>query len=164
PRCEGGGVPGHGRRRGGARARPRQPPRCTRLLHHNGRDAAGDPARGRAGRVLVPGRLLDRAARAASGRDRRRWAPHRGTPPRPTEARARALLSASDVAGLGGDMERSRRFAEEALSLYRAFGGRRGSADALIRIGGWFEQQGELERAEPLIEEARAVYREVDDQ
>src|SRR5262249_59181136 len=79
--------------------------------------------------------------------------------------RARALVSAADVAAqLGGDVHRSRRFAQEALDLYRDLGDRRGVADSLIRIGGTFEDVGELEHALPFVEEARALYRQVDDQ
>ncbi len=83
---------------------------------------------------------------------------------RPTKARARALLSASDVVGLGGDLGRSGQFAEEALDFYRELGDKRGTADALMRMGGRFEEQIELERAQPFLEEARALYLEVDDQ
>ena len=57
--AEGGRVPGHRRDRGHARARSRQPPRGARLADRRRRDAASPPADGRAGRVLVPGRLLD---------------------------------------------------------------------------------------------------------
>jgi hypothetical protein len=83
---------------------------------------------------------------------------------RPSEARARALLSASDVVALGGDHEQALRFVEEALALYRERGDRRGVADALIRIAGEVEDMDDLVRARPFLEEARALYREVDDQ
>jgi predicted ATPase/class 3 adenylate cyclase len=81
-----------------------------------------------------------------------------------SESRARALLSASDVVSLGGDLEESARFAEEALAFYRQSGDRRGVGDALIRIGATFEQRGDLAGAQPFFEEARALYREVGDQ
>ncbi len=83
---------------------------------------------------------------------------------RPSAARARALLSASDVVSLEGDHEQARQFAEEALAFYREQGDRRGVADALLRVAATFEHQGQLARAEPLLEEARALYREVGDQ
>ena len=82
----------------------------------------------------------------------------------PTAVRARALLSASDVVALGGDLEQSRRFAEEALAFYRQGGDRRGVADSLIRIGAHFRESGDRARALPFLEEARTLYREVDDQ
>jgi predicted ATPase/class 3 adenylate cyclase len=83
---------------------------------------------------------------------------------RPSEARARALLSAADVVSLGGDLEQAARFGQEALAFYRQRGDRRGTADALMRVGSEFEKQGDLVRAQPFFEEARALYSEVGDQ
>lgn len=83
---------------------------------------------------------------------------------RPSEARARALLSACDVAALGGDHAQALRVAEEALAYYGERGDRRGVADALIRIAGEVEDMDDLPRARPLLEEACALYHEVDDQ
>lgn len=83
---------------------------------------------------------------------------------RPSAARARALLSACDLVGLGGDREQSERFVKEALAFYRELGDRRGIADALSRIGVDFQEQGDFLEARPFFEEARMLYREVDDQ
>ncbi len=81
----------------------------------------------------------------------------------PTAARARALLSAADVVGLGGDAELEGHFAEEALAFYRDSGDRRGIADALTRISAGLREDGDALGALPFVEEARALYREVDD-
>ncbi len=83
---------------------------------------------------------------------------------RPSEVRARALLSASDLVSLDGNREQSGHFAEEALAFYREHGDLRGVADALTRVGGTLAERGDAAGAISILEEARGLYREVDDQ
>ena len=84
--------------------------------------------------------------------------------PRPTAARARALLSTSDVVALDGDLARARGLAEESLALHRKGGDLRGVADALLRIGASFQEQRDLASAQPFFEQARELFGEVNDQ
>jgi predicted ATPase/class 3 adenylate cyclase len=107
--------------------------------------------------IELRGRLLDAVA-ADNGQ--------------PTLERARALIGAADIHGLGGDPRRSRGCADEALAVYRELNDRRGEADALWRIAATIrDTSGDRETrlsghraAMPFFEEAAALFRETDDQ
>ena len=79
---------------------------------------------------------------------------------RPTAARAKALVGASDTLGMNEDLAGARRYADEALDLYRMLGDRSGTADALWRIGGTFDNQV---AALPFLAEALSLFREIGD-
>jgi predicted ATPase/class 3 adenylate cyclase len=73
---------------------------------------------------------------------------------RPTSARARALISAADLAFVTGDVAKNRWTAEEALDLYRSFGDAWGVACAQSRLGIMLVDLGKASEAQSLLEEA----------
>jgi predicted ATPase len=77
---------------------------------------------------------------------------------RPTAARARALLAASNIAIGEGDAVDSARLAEDALSLFDRFGDRSGRARSLWLLGAALENQGRFEEALPIVEEAVRLF------
>jgi len=79
---------------------------------------------------------------------------------RPTAARAKALIGATDTLSMNEDLAGARRYADEALDLYRMLGDRSGTADALWRIGGTFDNHV---AAQPFVEEALLLFREIGD-
>ncbi|MEO5632611.1 NB-ARC domain-containing protein, partial [Gaiella sp.] len=79
---------------------------------------------------------------------------------RPTAARAKALIGAADTLTMNDDLAGSRRYADEALDLYRMLEDRSGTADALWRISGTLRDHVD---AQPFLEEARAHFREIGD-
>ena len=83
-----------------------------------------------------------------------------GSDDRPTAVRAKALLGAADTLRINGELAGARRYADEALDLYRMLGDRSGPADALWRIGGTLDDHV---AAQPLLEEALSHFREIGD-
>jgi tetratricopeptide (TPR) repeat protein len=77
---------------------------------------------------------------------------------RPTPARAKALLAASQFATLRGDPETGRTRAEEALALYRKLGDDRGTANAKWGLGYALAEQGQWARARELLEQSVAGF------
>jgi predicted ATPase len=73
---------------------------------------------------------------------------------RPTPARARALISAADLAFVTGDVAMKRWTAEEALDLYRGFGDVWGVACAQWKLGIMLVDLGKANEAQSLLEEA----------
>ncbi len=86
------------------------------------------------------------------------------TDQRPTAARARALIGASDLSAMSSDALMADMFAKESLALYRNLGDQRGTADALWRIAATLTQEQHQKSALPLLEESLALFRAVDDQ
>ena len=74
----------------------------------------------------------------------------------PSAARARALQAAGNLAFYQGEITRAMSFREEALSVRRAVGDRRGVVTSLCTVGGTAVEQGDLQRAEWLLEEGLA--------
>jgi predicted ATPase/class 3 adenylate cyclase len=83
---------------------------------------------------------------------------------RPTAARARALNGAGELAINAGDVAAARLWAAEAVPLHRAFGDAWGSAFSARLLGHATLDEGDLQRAKPLIEESVRLFREVGDQ
>jgi len=81
--------------------------------------------------------------------------------PAPTEARARALIGAVQLATVNGEYGPRRRWDEEALDLYRKLGDARGVARALWSIGGDAVEDGDWEKAAALLSESLQVSREI---
>ena len=73
-------------------------------------------------------------------------------------SRGALLCSASSFAAMQDDFEASSACASEALALYRNAGDSGGTADALFRIAEVEHRRGQLDRAKPLYEEARALF------
>jgi predicted ATPase/DNA-binding SARP family transcriptional activator len=71
--------------------------------------------------------------------------------------RASVLLGASRIAGRRGELERARRFVQQALDLYGELGDERGIARALHEHGTIAARQGEHEHATSLFAESRAI-------
>jgi predicted ATPase/class 3 adenylate cyclase len=82
---------------------------------------------------------------------------------RPTHARAKALLAASDLSVGHGDAARAKQRAEEALTLHRQLGDDRGVADSLYMLGHSAADDEDYETARQLWEEGLRLYREVGD-
>ena len=82
----------------------------------------------------------------------------------PSAERALALIGASDLSAVGGDYDRSLAQAREAARLYRSFGDRQGLGDAVWRVGSALGDIEDWHAAAEAIEEAIAIYRELDDQ
>ncbi len=81
----------------------------------------------------------------------------------PTLPRAKTLIAASDLAVMVDVREEAIRCSKEALHLYRMLGDRSGTADALWRLGAAMGLNGDHLAARPLLEESRALFRELDD-
>jgi predicted ATPase/class 3 adenylate cyclase len=82
---------------------------------------------------------------------------------RPTRARARALISAADIASVTGDIAMKRWTAEEALDLYRSFGDAWGVANAQWKLGVLLVNLGELNEAQRLLEAAVEAFDQLGD-
>ena len=78
----------------------------------------------------------------------------------PTPARARALNGASGLTGEYGDVSASRRFNDEALELYRAFGDESGIATTIYMSGHAASLEGDWLTASQLHEQALVTFRE----
>jgi predicted ATPase/class 3 adenylate cyclase len=76
-----------------------------------------------------------------------------------TDVRARALATASMVAGVRGDYESAVSWGEEALAAYRLVGSDRGIAWALTTLAVGPLELGQPELAAPMLEEAEALHR-----
>ncbi len=81
---------------------------------------------------------------------------------RPTEARAKALNSAAELAAIMGDPATMGRRAEEALALHVGLGDRRGEAESLQQLGYAVSEEGDQARAKELLEQSIRLFREVD--
>ena len=81
--------------------------------------------------------------------------------PAPTEARARALLGATDLVEVNGEHgRRGRLWTAEALALHRELGNAPGIAKATFRVGADALQDGEWDRATELLNESLAHFRD----
>jgi len=83
---------------------------------------------------------------------------------RPTLARAKALIGASDLAAQMGDIAAAKVRAEEALPLARSLGDASTIANALWSLGYFAVEEGEVDRARPLIEESVRMFVELGDE
>jgi len=77
------------------------------------------------------------------------------------DVRARALGTASLVAGVRGDYSRTLGWTEEALAHYRAVGAEEGIAWSLTELATGALIDGRPEDAAPLLEEAEALHRKL---
>jgi predicted ATPase len=86
--------------------------------------------------------------------------------PSPTPARAQALQGATDIASSMSetDIATEKRRNEEALSLHRRFGNRRGIANSLWSIATTEIDEHDLASAQKNLEESIAIYREIGDE
>jgi non-specific serine/threonine protein kinase len=80
-----------------------------------------------------------------------------------TEQRAKALGTAATLARATSDFAKARTLYEEALSLWRELGARRGVAGALGNLGMVSYDQGDFAAAMARHEESLAIWRELDD-
>jgi predicted ATPase/DNA-binding SARP family transcriptional activator len=94
----------------------------------------------------------------------RRWlaAALAGSPGHP-ELRTEALRRAAVLAGVQGDHDVARSFAEESKSLYEQLGDRRGVALSVSSMAESLLHEGDYARARELYEEARALFAELGD-
>jgi predicted ATPase len=81
-----------------------------------------------------------------------------------TEARAKALNSAADLANGTGDYATGRLRAEEGLALNRKLGRTWGIADSLLLLGVARNNEGDFERGRPFLEESVRVFNELGDE
>jgi predicted ATPase/class 3 adenylate cyclase len=84
--------------------------------------------------------------------------------PKPTAARANALIGAFDLAGDDGDIATSRTWGEEALVLERALGNDWGVAYAHLGLGLLFASEDRFAEAQPLFAESVREFRELGDE
>ncbi|HST17748.1 MAG TPA: BTAD domain-containing putative transcriptional regulator [Gaiellaceae bacterium] len=77
--------------------------------------------------------------------------------------RTEALRRAAVLAGVQGDYEIARAFAEQSRALYEELGDRRGVALSVSSIAESLLHEGEYARARPLYEEARSLFAELGD-
>ncbi|MEX0985009.1 MAG: adenylate/guanylate cyclase domain-containing protein [Actinomycetota bacterium] len=80
---------------------------------------------------------------------------------RPTEARAKALNGAAELAAIMGDPATMGLRAEEALALHVSLGDRRGEAESLQQLGYAVSEQGDQARAQQLLERSIRLSRDV---
>jgi predicted ATPase len=84
---------------------------------------------------------------------------------RPTPARARALLGAADLGGLGrGDDDAVRFWAEQALALHRELGDDWGAAESLFFLAHAAADQREFASARELADESRRLFERAGDE
>ena len=83
--------------------------------------------------------------------------------PGPPELRTEALRRAAVLAGVQGDHDVARSFAEESKTLYEQLGDRRGVALSVSSMAESLLHEGEYARARELYEEARALFAELGD-
>ena len=95
---------------------------------------------------------------------RRRLEQALATDPRPTTARANALIGAHDLAGDDGDIATSRARGEEALTLHRTLGNVWGIAYAHLGLGLLFAFEDRFAEAQPLFAESVRGFRELGDE
>jgi predicted ATPase len=94
----------------------------------------------------------------------RRWlAAALAGPPRHPELRTEALRRAAVLAGVQGDFDVARTFAEESRTLYEGLGDRRGVALSVSSIAESLLHEGEYARARELYEKARELFGELGD-
>ena len=84
-------------------------------------------------------------------------------PPSHPELRTEALRRAAVLAGVQGDFDVARTFAEESRTLYEGLGDRRGVALSVSSIAESLLHEGEYARARELYEEARELFDELGD-
>jgi predicted ATPase/transcriptional regulator with XRE-family HTH domain len=77
--------------------------------------------------------------------------------------RAKALVGAGVLASRQGAYEQAIRFYDEALSLYRAKGDKRGTAITLSRLGASANEQGDFDKADAFYHESLTLSREIGD-
>jgi predicted ATPase/class 3 adenylate cyclase len=82
---------------------------------------------------------------------------------KPTRARAKALNGAASLVTLSGNPVAGRRWAEEALALFRKLGDTPGIANSLWAIGYTSTEVGDASAAHEALEESVRLYREVGD-
>jgi len=80
---------------------------------------------------------------------------------RPTEARAKALNGAAELAAIMGDPATMGLRAEEALVLHVSLGDRRGEAESLQQLGYAVSEEGDQARAQQLLEQSIRLSRDV---
>ena len=80
---------------------------------------------------------------------------------RPTEARAKALNGAAELAAIMGDPATMGLRAEEALALHVSLGDRRGEAESLQQLGYAVSEEGDQARARQLLEQSIRLSRDV---
>ena len=80
---------------------------------------------------------------------------------RPTEARAKALNGAAELAAIMGDPATMGLRAEEALALHVSLGDRRGEAESLQQLGYAVSEEGDQARAQQLLEQSIRLSRDV---
>ena len=83
---------------------------------------------------------------------------------RPTTARAKALMGASNMAALCGDHATMRLHAEDAFALQRSHGDWRGAARSLSAIGYAIGEEGDWERAQQTLDESLRLSRDAGDE
>jgi predicted ATPase/class 3 adenylate cyclase len=83
---------------------------------------------------------------------------------RPTEARAKALSGAADMALTGGDIATGGRQAREALELHRRLGDTWGSAFSRLMVAYATGQEGDWPKAQQLFGESVREFRELGDE
>jgi predicted ATPase len=79
----------------------------------------------------------------------------------PAPVRARSLSSLAMLALFEGDLERARRFGEDALALYEDLGDKSGIGNALTSLGRAAVELGELDEAARVHTRALALFREL---
>jgi predicted ATPase/DNA-binding SARP family transcriptional activator len=107
-------------------------------------------------------RFLDLRGHLAEGR--RRLESALGADEHPTAARAKALSGAADMALTSGDVATGRRWAEQALELYRKLGDAWGTAFSLLMFAYAIGQEGDWPRAQQLYDESAQRFRELGDE
>jgi tetratricopeptide (TPR) repeat protein len=83
---------------------------------------------------------------------------------RPTEARAKALNGAADLANGSGDLATARLRAEEGLALNRTLGRAWGTADSLVLLGIATPNAGDFAMGQQLLDESVQLFRELGDE
>jgi len=78
-----------------------------------------------------------------------------------TPLRAKALHTASFLAGAQGDYKQGASLGEASLALYRALGDKEGTGRTVYVLGWMAEQQGKLDQAVAFSEESLALAREL---
>jgi tetratricopeptide (TPR) repeat protein len=84
--------------------------------------------------------------------------------PRPTSARANALIGAFDISGDQGDYAFSRAFGEEALAIHRELGNAWHVAYVLMGLGLLLNLEDRFAEAVPLLEESVQRFRDLGDE
>jgi len=82
----------------------------------------------------------------------------------PTLTRARALAGASKMATFSSDAETGRRWAEEAAALGRSLGDTWGTANSLFALAYAVSEDGDLTRAQGLLEESIRTFDDLGDE